>query len=76
MNFKDDVVRMLEKKREAYYKVNDIFSYNAIIDCIREVKRMGCNTCAWCKDHYCTYFMPSEEVRSPYNICGQYEGKE
>lgn len=76
MTFKDDVVRMLEKKRDVYFKVNDIYSYNAILDAIREVKTMGCHTCTWYKDGYCTYFMPSEEVRSPYSICGQYEGKE
>lgn len=76
MTFKDDVIRMMEGKREVYRKVNDIEGYNAIIDVIREVKRMGCNTCIWCKDNYCQYFMPAEEVRSPYHICGQYEGKD
>ena len=76
MNFKDDVIRMLEKKRDVYHRVNDIYSYNAIIDAIREIKCMGCQTCRWCIDYYCQYFMPSEEIKSPYDICGQYEGKE
>ena len=75
MTFKDDVIRMLEKKRDVYYRVNDIESYNAIIDAIREVKCMGCATCVWNIDNYCQYFMPAEEVMSPYRICGQYEGK-
>ena len=76
MNFKDDVIRMLEKKRDVYYKVNDIGSYNAVLDAIREIKLMGCATCRWCIDDYCQYYMPSEEVMSPYNICGQYDGKD
>lgn len=75
MTFKDDVIRMMEKKREAYYKVNDVQGYNAIIDVIREVKRMGCNTCGWCKDGNCFRFMPSEEVEL-YRVCGEYIGKE
>lgn len=75
MNFKDDVIRMMEKKRDVYLRVNDIGSYNAILDVIREVKLMGCNTCAHCKDDICFRYMPSEEV-NPYDTCGEYKGKE
>lgn len=75
MTFKDDVIRMMEKKRDAYQKVDDMQGYTAVIDMIREVKRMGCNTCEWCKDGICFYFMPSEEA-NPYNLCSAYSGKE
>lgn len=76
MTFKEDIIRMLEKKRDVYDKANDEEAYAAMMDAIREVRRMGCSTCAWCRDGYCQYYVPSEEVRGPYNICGQYEGKE
>ena len=75
IGFKHDVIRLLEKKRDAYEKAGDVISTLALTDIIREVNRMGCFTCAWCENGYCMYFMPSEEV-DEHKVCGQYTAKE
>lgn len=69
MMMRDEILDLLLKT--ALKHKDDEEAYAALMEAIREIKKLGCHDCTWYREGYCTFHFPGEE-RHPYYFCKDY----
>lgn len=75
-NIRDEILGIIETEMQTHQKFSDIAGFDALARVAILIRRLGCQSCAWCKREFCTYHFPGEEIPHPTHICNDYMAKE
>ncbi len=69
MKMRDEILNIILATAQKHKE--DEEAYNALLDAMKEIKKIGCHSCSWYREGYCTFHFPGEE-RHPYYFCKDY----
>lgn len=70
MTARDEIIALLFGLIQKYKDIPE--AHDALMEAVKEVKKIGCQTCVWNKDGNCTEDALNTKT-APYQICKRYE---